>query len=45
VVGVDAVWWSEHLHSWDVSVKMEELWGGAWLSNFVKGEGKVGMAE
>ena len=43
--GEDAVRRSEHPHSWDDSVKKEELWGGAWLSNFVKGEGKVGMAE
>ena len=45
VEGEDAVRRSEHPHSWDDSVKKEELWGGAWLSNFVKGEGKVGMAE
>lgn len=45
VEGEDAVRRSVHPHSWYDSVKKEELSGGAWLSNFVKGEGKVGTAE
>ena len=32
-------------HGWYDSVKKEELSGGAWLSNFAKGDDRVGTAE
>ncbi|MEZ5387940.1 MAG: hypothetical protein R3F13_20730 [Prosthecobacter sp.] len=45
IEGEDASRKSVHPHSWYNSVKTQELSGGAWLSNFAKGDGKQGEAE